>query len=147
MSGIVCAVRGGPESQKSIGKAISLAKETNLELYFVYIVNLDFMENSVRSNPHTISQQMEQMGEFILLTAQAAADKKGVVSQTIVRHGDVTPEMIALCHELEADYLVLGRPRFEQENSLFTEDLLAEFIESFEKQTGATVVLPEVDPA
>ena len=143
MSGIVCAVRGGPESRKSIDKAISLARKNKLSLYFVYIVNLDFMENSVRSNPHVITQQMEQMGEFILLTAQAAAKKKNIDAQTLIRRGDVTPQIIDLCHEVEADYLVLGRPKFEQENSLFTKEKLADFIESFEEQTGARVIMPE----
>ena len=39
MSGIVCAIRGGPDSQPTIRRAISLAKETNLSLYFLYVIN------------------------------------------------------------------------------------------------------------
>ena len=43
MPGILCAVRGGPASQPTIAKAIALAQETGLPLYFLYVVNLDFL--------------------------------------------------------------------------------------------------------
>jgi nucleotide-binding universal stress UspA family protein len=143
MSGIVCAVRGGPDSRPTIEKAIALARESDLALYFVYVVNIDFLDHTIRSRVQTISQQMQQMGEFILLTAQAAAKAKSIEAQGVVRHGKVTQEISNLCHEVKADYLVIGRPKFHLEHSLFTEDLLAEFIQRVEEQTGAAVVLPE----
>ena len=83
------------------------------------------------------------MGEFILLTARATAKGKGIEAQGIVRHGDVTQEISGLCHEIQADYLVIGRPKFNLEDSLFTETLLADFIKRIEEQTGAKVILPE----
>jgi len=143
MSGIVCAIRGGPDSRPTIDKAIELAKEGNLALYFLYIVNIDFLDHTIRSRVQTISQQMQQMGEFILLTARATAKGKGIEAQGIVRHGNVTQEISGLCHEIKADYLVIGRPNFRLEDSLFTETLLADFIKRIEEQTGAKVILPE----
>lgn len=143
MGGIVCAIRGGPDSQDTIAEAITLAKETGLSLSFLYVVNLDFMSHTSSSRVHTISEQMHQMGEFILLTAQNRATRQGVTAQTVVRHGNVRDEIIGLCHELEAGYLVLGWPRFRREDSVFTQDLLTQFIERTEQQTGAKVVLPE----
>lgn len=147
MSGIVCAVRGGPDSRPTIEKAIELAKENGLALYFLYIVNIDFLDHTIRSRVQTISQQMQQMGEFILLTAQATAKEKGIESQGIVRHGNVTEEISNLCHEIKADYLVIGRPKFHVEDNLFTEALQDEFIERIEAQTGAKVVIPEAGDA
>jgi nucleotide-binding universal stress UspA family protein len=143
MSGIVCAVRGGPDSRPTIEKAIDLAKENGLALYFLYVVNIDFLDHTIRSRVQTISQQMQQMGEFILLTAQAAAKAKGIEAQGVVRHGKVTQEISSQCHEVKADYLVIGRPKFHLEDSLFTETVLAEFIERVEEQTGAKVIFPE----
>jgi nucleotide-binding universal stress UspA family protein len=143
MSGIVCAVRGGPDSRPTIEKAIDLAKESGLALYFLYIVNIDFLDHTIRSRVQTISQQMQQMGEFILLTAQATAKEKGIEAQGIVRHGNVTEEISNLCHELKADYLVIGRPKFHLEDNLFTETLQDEFIERIQGQTGAKVILTE----
>jgi nucleotide-binding universal stress UspA family protein len=143
MSGIVCAVRGGPDSRPTIEKAIDLAKENGLALYFLYVVNIDFLDHTIRSRVQTISQQMQQMGEFILLSAQAAAKAKGIEAQGVVRHGNVTQEISSQCHEVKADYLVIGRPKFHLEDSLFTETVLAEFIERVEEQTGAKVIFPE----
>jgi len=143
MSGIVCAVRGGPASRHTIERAIVLAKESGLALNFLYIVNIDFLDHTIRSRVQTISQQMQQMGEFILLTAKANAKANGIEAQDIVRHGNVTGEISKLCHEIHADYLVIGRPKFHLEDNLFTETMLTEFTESVEKQTGAKVVMPE----
>jgi nucleotide-binding universal stress UspA family protein len=142
MAGIVCAIRGGPDSQAPIAQAIGLAKRTGLPLNFIYVVNLDFLSHTNRSRVHVVSKEMHQMGEFILLTAQSSAAAQGVTSGGMVRQGNVGKEIVAACHELNAEYLVLGRPRFEREESFFTRELLAQFVAETEKQTGATVVLP-----
>ena len=143
MAGIVCAVRGGPDSQPTIARAIGLAQENELPLYFLYVVNLDFLVRTSSARIHTISEQMHQMGEFILLAAQASASERGVSAQGIVRHGDVGEEIVDLCHELGADYLVVGRPRLEREESVFNQELLHQFVERAELQTGAQVVLAD----
>ena len=140
MSGIVCAVRGGPASQPTIDHSVALAQETGLPLYFLYVVNLDFLTHTASSRVHTITQEMQQMGEFILLTAQSTAAAKNVTAHKIVRHGNVKEEIINLCHEIGADYVVLGRPQSEQEESHFTHDRLTQFIEKLEELTGAKVV-------
>ena len=145
MSGIVCAVRGGPDSRQAIEKSIALAKESGLPLIFLYIVNIDFLDHTMVGQVQIITQEIRQMGEFILLTAQMAASKEGIEAQRIIREGKVTEQISEYCHEISADYLVLGRPRFQLENSLFTKDLLTEFIERIQEQTGARVVLPEED--
>jgi nucleotide-binding universal stress UspA family protein len=143
MPGIICAVRGGLDSQPTIARAIALAQETDLPLHFLYVVNLDFLVRTSSTRTHTISEQMHQMGEFILLAAQASASEQGVSAEGIVRHGDVGEEIVGLCHELDADYLVLGRPRLEREESVFSQELLQQFVEQAEQQTGARVVLAE----
>ena len=78
MSGIVCAVRGGPASQPTIHKAILLAQETGQKIHYLYVVNLDFLERTASSRTHTITKELRQMGEFILLTAQVQAQSQGV---------------------------------------------------------------------
>lgn len=143
MSGIVCAVRGGPASRPTIEKSIELARERDLVLYFLYIVNIDFLDHTTQSRVQTISRQMQQMGEFIILSAQAAAKTKGIEAQGLVRHGKVTDEISRLCREIQADYLVVGRPKFQREDSHFTQTLLADFIKRVEEQTGAKVILSE----
>ena len=85
MPGIICAVRGGPDSQPTIKKAISLAKEVSLPLYFLYVVNLDFLSHTQSSRVSTISEEMGEMGEFILLIAQQKASKEGITAEGVLR--------------------------------------------------------------
>jgi nucleotide-binding universal stress UspA family protein len=141
MGGIVCAIRGGPDSQPTIGRAIELAQETGLTLHFLYVVNLDFLSFTSSTRVHTISKEMREMGEFILLTAQAKAASQGVEAEGVVRKGNVGDEIVALCHELKADYVVVGQPRLQRDESVFTQQLLEEFVEEAERLTGASVVL------
>jgi nucleotide-binding universal stress UspA family protein len=141
MAGIVCAIRGGPDSQPTIGEGITLALREKLPLYFLYIVNLDFLSYTSSSRTQAITKEMQQMGEFILLAAQASADAKGVSAQGLVRQGNVMEEIAGACHELKADFLVLGSPKGQQGESIFSEERLAKFIEWAEQQTGAQVVL------
>ena len=142
MSGIVCAIRGGPHSQSTIDGAIALAAETGLPLYFLYIVNLDFLAHTTSTRTRTINKEMEQMGEFILLAAQRRAADQGVVAMTAVRHGQVGEEIIVLCQEVAADYLVLGRPQLADEDAnVFTAARLASFVALVEEHSGAQVVM------
>jgi nucleotide-binding universal stress UspA family protein len=145
MPGIVCAVRGGPASQPTISRSIRLAQETGQLLHFLYVVNLDFLSHTTSSRVHTISEQMSQMGEFILLMAQDAAARQGVEAQGVLHHGDVGKQIIDLCHGLQADYLVLGKPKVEQEDTVFTEEQLHQFAARTEEQCGARVVFSEED--
>ena len=146
MSGIVCAIRGGPASDATVNLAIDLAKETGLPLSFLYVVNLDFLSRTSSSRVRTISEEMSQMGEAILLTAQDQVHSQGMVTRKFVRHGNVGQEIVQLCRDLEADYLILGLPETEGRDNVFTQDSLKRFIRSLESQTGVQVMLPEGKP-
>lgn len=124
MPGIVCAIRGGPDSQRTIQKAIEVARETSLLIYFLYVVNLDFFTHTASSRVHIISEEMEELGDVILKSAQAEAKDKGATAEGIIRHGKVGKEISAVCHELGADYVVLGRPRGKSQKDVFTHEQL-----------------------
>ncbi|NIS78768.1 MAG: universal stress protein [Anaerolineales bacterium] len=140
MSGILCPIRGGPGSQPAIELGISLAVETHEPLHFLFVVNLDFLMATERGRTHVLSEEMRGMGEFILLTAQAKAEKGGVNAGGTVRQGNVMEEIIAMAKEMEASYIILGRPR-QEEGDVFTADRLETFIEVCERETGSKVVL------
>ena len=143
MSGIVCAVRGGPASQPTVSRSIALAGETGLPLYFLYVVNLEFLDHTASSRTHTISKEMAEMGEFILMAAQAKAEAQGVQAQGMVRNGVVAEEIAELCHQIYDEYLVIGQSQYQSDDNIFTAILHDEFIRRIETQTGARVVLPE----
>ncbi len=141
MSGIVCAIRGGPDSQPTIHTAIHLAGEMGQTIYFLYIVNLDFLTYTATSRVQLAAKEMRQMGEFILLTAQAQAEGQGAKAECVVRQGEVSEEIISLCHEINAEYVILGRPRGQAEVDVFTHERLDQFFKHIEQESGAKTVL------
>jgi nucleotide-binding universal stress UspA family protein len=144
MPGIICAIRGGPASQPTIDKGISLASDKNLPLYFLYIVNLEFLSRTASCRTDLISKEMYQMGEFILLMAQTQAENKGVLSEGVIRKGDLGHEIINLSQEINADFVVLGQPRGgEEDQNVFTQDLLSAFGENIERESGVEVIIAE----
>jgi nucleotide-binding universal stress UspA family protein len=143
MPGVICPIRGGPNSQPTIKRAIALAKGKNLDLHFLLVVNLDFLTYTESSRVRLITEEMHEMGEFILLTAQEVAREEGIAAEADVRQGDVGEEIIGLAQELEADFIVMGRPLGEQEGDVFANDRLEQFIERIESESGAKVILED----
>ncbi|HDN04523.1 MAG TPA: universal stress protein, partial [Chloroflexi bacterium] len=133
MSGILCAIRGGPSSQPTIAASIRLAKETSEIIYFLYVVNLDFLTHTSSSKTNHISKEIEEMGEFILLGAQEQAHSQGVEAESIIRDGKVMDEIITYCEERRPTYVILGRPQEDQEDNLLTLERLHTFAERLEE--------------
>lgn len=143
MSAILCPVRGGPESQPTIQRALELAKETGLEVVFLYVVNLDFLTHTASSRSKVITQELTQLGLFILDAAQHRAELAGVVSKGEVRHGKVIDQIKDLSAEINARYIVLGAPRHERDQNVFERPQLSNFTKSLQAETGAEIVLVE----
>ena len=144
MPGVVCAIRGGPQSRPTIKRAIELARATNLPLYFLFVVNLDFLSQSTSTRTNSISKDLHQMGMFILLTAQSMAEAHGIRADRVVRHGNVAKEIITLSREVATSHVVLGYPVRENEENVFSQDRLRKFSRRIAAESGAEVVLVEV---
>lgn len=140
MSGILCAIRGGPSSQPTIATSIQLAKETTETIHFLYVVNLDFLTHTSSSKTNHISKEIEEMGEFILLSAQEQAKGEGVEAQGIIRDGKVVDEIISCCEEISPTYVILGRPQEGREDNLLTKERLQAFAERIEEACHAQVI-------
>jgi nucleotide-binding universal stress UspA family protein len=143
MPGIVCAIRGGPDSQPTVDKAISLARETNFPIYFLYVVNLDFLFRTESSRTSTLSSELEHMGEFILLAAQEKAKVQKVTTEGVIKHGKVDEELLGLTKQIQADYVVLGLPQGVEEKDVFAIDWIKELCKQIESEAGAKVVFAE----
>lgn len=142
MPGIVCAIRGGPSSQPTIATSIKLASETGETIYFLYVVNLDFLTHSSSSKTNHISQEIKEMGEFILLGAQEQAAENNVLAEGITREGQIEDEIISYCSELDPTYVIFGRPQAEQENNLLSNERMQAFADRITEVCSATIVLP-----
>ena len=136
---ILCALRGGPDSEKTIEHAVSLAKEKRARLILLYIVSLElFSSKSMRSE--SIAKELSRMGEFVLLMAQSKAAQAGVAADTFVRHGNIPEQLLATCEEMNASILILGKTDEENESSFFTPETQADFVKKVE-ETGVQVIL------
>ncbi len=147
MSGIVCAVRGGEESRRTIAKAVAIAAESHLPLYFLYVVNLDFLAHATTGHITTVREEMFDMGEFILAQAGEQAKEEGIQANGVVREGKVAEEIIKLSKELEARTIVIGSPIHEREDNVFTVSRFEMFVKRLTDETGAEVVLAGEAPA
>lgn len=140
MPGILCAIRGGPSSQPTINASIQLAKDTRETIYFLYVVNLDFLTHTSSSKTNHISKEIEEMGEFILLGAQEQAHSEGVKAESIIREGKVVDEIITCCEEVNPTYVILGRPQEDREDNLLTLERLHAFAERIVESCQAQVI-------
>jgi nucleotide-binding universal stress UspA family protein len=143
MSGIVCAVRGGPGSHPTIQRAINLAEEKSLPVYFLYVINLDFLAHTSSGRTKIVKEEMQKLGEFILLRARKEAEARGVQVEDITREGKVRQEIIKLCKERQADYAVLGHQSSDAEKNVFSQQQFRQFISQIEKESQAQVIVTE----
>ena len=143
MSGIVCAVRGGPGSHPTIQRAINLAEEKSLPVYFLYVINLDFLAHTSSGRTKIVKEEMQKLGEFILLRARKEAEARGVQVEDITREGKVRQEIIKLCKERQADYAVLGHQSSDAEKNVFSQQQFRQFISQIEKESQARVIVTE----
>jgi nucleotide-binding universal stress UspA family protein len=97
------------------------------------------------SRTHTVEKDLHNLGEFILLAAQAEAEEEGVQAEGIVRQGNVGDEIIAVSNELGVNYVVLGSPQGVKDADAFTQDHFSTFVRRVEEDCGAEVVylMPE----
>jgi nucleotide-binding universal stress UspA family protein len=147
LSAIICAIRGGSKSQATIQKAIKVAKETKLPVFFLYVIDVDFLVHTSLSRVHPISEELQEMGEFILLMARDKAEAQGVESMHFVRHGDVREEILRLCRECDGRTIVLGRPRLSKERSVFSVDRLELFKKQISQECDAELLIASEEDA
>jgi nucleotide-binding universal stress UspA family protein len=120
---------------------VRLAKETGETIYFLYVVNLDFLTHSSSSKTNHISKELHDMGEFILLSAQEQAAEAGVQTEGVIREGRVVEEVISYCAEQNPLYVILGQPDEEREDNLLSLERLQVFTDRIKAVCQAQVIL------
>jgi len=145
MSGILCAIRGGPSSRPTIATSIQLAHETGEIIYFLYVVNLDFLTHSSSSKTNHISQEIHDMGEFILLSAQEQASEAGAQAEGVIREGRVVEEIISYCEDQNPLFVILGQPEEEGEDNLLSLERLQTFADRIKEACQAQVIFSSED--
>lgn len=139
MGKIVCATRGGADSQRTQQAAIALARQSGDALLFLYVADASFLDRLAAAVVVDIDAELEQMGWFQLALAQDQAHEQGIDAQVALRHGHLRQELPLAAQALGATCIVLGRP--QAGTGVFDEDQLQGFAAELERQTGAQVVV------
>jgi RNase H-fold protein (predicted Holliday junction resolvase) len=89
-----------------------------------------------------VEDEVNDMGEFLLLMARERATKQGISAQTVCQKGKVSKEIKKAIRKYKADFVVLGRPvEEESEKSAFKLAGLKSFASEIEEETSATVLI------
>ncbi len=139
MSAIVCAIRGGEESHATINRAVELAKEVKLPLNFLYVVNMGTFSDTQGNQLKVTLDRLLHVGNTIL--SIAVSKSEDIKADGIIRSGKVPDKILALCQELDADYLVLGKPGINEKRNMFTNKKLKRFCKCVERQSKARIVV------
>ncbi len=108
---IVCATRGGEESQRTEERATQVARESRAALTFLYVVNPELPEAyTAKFCLELVNEGLADIGRVVLEMAQRRAAAQGVTAKTALRQGQVHEEIAAYMEEHPTvDLLVLGR--------------------------------------
>jgi hypothetical protein len=137
MGRILCATRGGETSYRTQDAAIELAKEQNDELAFFCVVDINFLDKTAAPIVVDAENEVNKMGEFLLLMAKERASGAGLEAGTILASGDFRDELISLLEREEFSLLLLGRP--VDEGSIFDLEGLETFAKGITEETGVEV--------
>jgi nucleotide-binding universal stress UspA family protein len=137
MGKVLCATRGGEESEETRALAIDLARVRGDALVFLYVADPSFLDRIAAPVVVDVELELERMGRFQLALACEQAAEQGVAAEATVRHGHLHAELIAAARELSATLVVLGRPRGDA--SVFDEEALLSFAKRVRAETGAEV--------
>jgi hypothetical protein len=83
MGRILCATRGGETSYRTQDAAIELAKEQNDELAFFCVVDINFLDKTAAPIVVDAENEVNKMGEFLLLMAKERASGAGLYSPVV----------------------------------------------------------------
>ena len=141
---IICAVRGHPTSRSTISRAIDLALETGARLTFLHVVTVEFVEHATIGPLSVVYNELREMSEFMMMLLVDRAQRRGVVlTDYVVREGDVRKQLRDFVFETEAQILVMGMPSKLLGRSIFDQENLQTFVAELETIAHVQVVLVE----
>lgn len=137
---ILCATRGGKDSQATHERAIALAREQKAEVIFLYVFDQHILEKVATPIVINVKAQIDHMLAFLESTALEQARDAGIVARVLVRTGRLRDQLKAVAKEEGATTIMLGSPAGDA--SLFQREALQAMIAEIEDATGIPVVLP-----
>lgn len=134
MATILYPTRGGPSSYPNQDLAISLARERDAKLIFMYVSDVRFLDRVASPVLVDVEAELDELGEFMLTMAQDKAERAGVTAEIAVRRGvfrDALKEMIT---EHDIDTVILGSS--EEDAGLTSHAYLEMLAELLRREAG-----------
>ena len=126
---IVCAVRGGRESQETANSAVELALKTEGRLTFFHVIDPGCLDCGDIARSSAAYREYLEKAESALHTLRTEARQRGVTHvDLILREGDTRQELRQLAVETDAELMVLGHPIPDSELSVFSEHEFHQFL-------------------
>ena len=144
MSGIVCAVRGGPGSHYTRHEGLVQALETGTPLYLLVVVSPDSYEPLHEGEQRAIRAELAWR-ELALARSNAAQMGSSDAHFNIqIRIGELPETIAGFVREVGADRVLLGAPRDAMDATL-SEDMIAELVDKLRSDLNIEieVVRPE----
>lgn len=108
---ILCPVRGGKQSSKTVNRAIELALSTPARLVYLYVVDVDFLGFATVARVKVMVDELSETGRFTLSILSDRARNRGVAEvESVIREGTIRDVIRSVAEEVNATMLVLGRP-------------------------------------
>lgn len=118
MATVLYPTRGGDSTYRNQDWACALARKQDALLVFLYVTNVSFLDRlggPVRVD--ILEEELDDLGEFLLAMAQERAERSGVKTERVVRHGRFRLALADVIQEYGVTTLVLGRPAHDAANT------------------------------
>lgn len=139
MRTILFPTRGGPASYPNQERVIALAKQEEARIVFMYVSDVQFLNQVMSAVVVDVEAEIEEMGEFMLAMAQERAAEAGVDADILVRRGVFREALKEAIAETGADVVVLGAPA--KGTGITTPDYRKELIRQVIEETGVKVLV------
>lgn len=139
MRTILFPTRGGPASYPNQERVIALAKQEEARIVFMYVSDVQFLNQVMSAVVVDVEAEIEEMGEFMLAMAQERAAEAGVDADILVRRGVFREALKEAIAETGADVVVLGAPA--KGTGITTPAYRKELIRQVIEETGVKVLV------
>lgn len=140
MATVLYPTRGGDRTYRNQDRVAALARERDANLIFLYVSNVSFLDRlggPVRVD--ILEEELDDLGEFLLAMAQERAEKSGLKTERVIRHGRFRPALAEVIEEHGVTTLVLGRPAHDAANT--TVDYISQVAQTMAGDHGIEVIV------
>ncbi len=124
-------------------RAIAIAQEQDAVVIFLHISDIHFLDHTASPvDVEVVQEQLEEMGEFLLVMAQERATAAGVDSEMEVRQGEFRQNLEAVIQEREVSMVVLGSG--SQGTGLTTPEYQLDLADYLAEKFGVEVIISAV---